>query len=224
MLTKLRIIAYPEPAARSLSAIDWKTDPSRLALSKLSEFVAYFNPESLSIQVGRRLKERPTTDGNKGTEDGGVDNTTYSFKLVIDGTGVSGPKIPSVKAEVDKFIAFSQLVSPVASEKPIPYLDLIWGDFYVQCQLQSLSINYTLFDAQGRPLRASLDCSFMEIGASALKEGDFNTEQQALLQVGESLVAKVGKDVNGMAQVIDIARKNGLDSLRGARAASTSIF
>ena len=223
MLTKLRIIAYPEPAVRKLSAFDWKNDPSRLALSKLSEFVAYFNPESLSIQVGRKIKETPTIDGNKGQEDLGA-ATTYSFKLVIDGTGVSGPKIPSVKAEVDKFIAFSQLVSPVASEKPVPYLDLIWGDFYVQCQLQSLSINYTLFDPQGRPLRANLDCSFVEIGTSAFDEGNMSTEQQALLQVGESLVAKVGKDVNGMAQVVDIARKNGLDSLRGPRAASTLIF
>jgi hypothetical protein len=225
MLTKLRIIAYAAPITAEPNQLDSGTEAGQLVKARLSEFVAYFNPESLSIQVGRKVKETSTQDGKSSSHHLGIDQTTYSFKLLIDGTGVSGPKIPSVKAEVDKFIAFSQLGAENAGVRNVPFLELVWGDFYVQCQLESVTVNYTLFDPNGRPLRASMDCSFSEYMPQAStqeKAPDLTT--QISLKAGESLLSVVGQQANGMVQVVNIARKNDLDSIRGAHTGATLLL
>jgi Contractile injection system tube protein len=223
MLTKLKIVAYAAPPGNKIRSGEEWTELGLLAQSKLSEFVAYFNPESLRIQVGRATKKTGTVNGKDAEENLGTARTTYSFNLVIDGTGVSGPKITSVKAEVDKFFAFSQIGAEKAGVRAVPFLELIWGDFYVQCQLDSVSINYTLFDPQGQPLRATLDCSFSEMDYPKAIEPT-TLEAQIGLQVGNSMLAVAAQHENGVARVVAIARKNGSDSIRGARSASTQLF
>lgn len=224
MLTKLRIISYSRPPSDKLSQFDFKKDLTTLAQTQLSEFVAYFNPESLQVQVGRNVKTGNTQNGEASQQNLGNEPTRYSFKLVIDGTGVSGPKIASVKAEVDKFVAFAQLTGPLTGENATPFLDLIWGDFYVQCQLESVSVQYTLFDPQGRPLRASLDCSFAEYMTGGDAFATDSAEGQLAVQGWTSLASIAGSKVNGMTQAVGIARKNGFDSIRGAKAGSGLLF
>src|SRR6185503_10999454 len=108
MLTKLRIISYKTLPSEKLGQFDLEKDLATLAQTQLSEFVAYFNPESLQVQVGRYGKKDTTQDGKALQQVLGSEPTWYSFKFIIDGTGVSGPKITSVKTEVDKFTAFAQ--------------------------------------------------------------------------------------------------------------------
>ena len=86
-----------------------------------------------------------------------------SFKLIIDGTGPMFVKLAekggTVASEIERFRTLAQSYNG-ATHQP-NFLLVSWGELNFNCRLQSLTINYTLFDDQGRPLNAELDCVFI---------------------------------------------------------------
>lgn len=225
MLSKLKIIAYDAPPKLQDFGKDSLGNALRLARSELTEFVAYYNPESLQVQVGSKQKSTPTTAGVPSNGPLTLERTTYTFKLVIDGTGVSGPKVTSVKAMVDKFLALGQRVPAENDSTTLPFLDVVWGDFYLQCQLQSANVSYTLFSPEGRPLRAMIDCTFVEyVPQEAQNAANASLPVQLLTQAsGETLAqfaARTGVPIN---TAVEMARKNDLDNLRTLRSTTALI-
>lgn len=125
-------------------------------------FLAMFNPENISI--------KEDVDWNQDGAKGGAGSEykfirtkarTFSVDLTLDGTGVNtnGVKIP-VTAQI---LLFRQATTAiVGSDHHPPLLIVQYGLFICKCVLLSSTVNYTMFDLAGLPIRAKITASFTE--------------------------------------------------------------
>jgi hypothetical protein len=132
-------------------------------------FEVMFNPESYSETFAVSYQKVENVNG--GLEEYRYVKTPpqeFKLKFIIDGTGVTAydsaffPVLKrsdnSVLDQVNKFLNLAWY--PVDA-KGIP-LKITWGtDFCYYCMLKDVTINYTLFDREGKPLRAELDADFI---------------------------------------------------------------
>ncbi len=131
-------------------------------------FVAQFNPESFTINNEIELGPEQPAQGDDGDEAKfkSIKPRSFSFDFLLDGTGAGGTQI-EVLAQIELFkltVGFSGKI-----HRP-RFLVLNWGTFIATCVLESFSLNYKLFRANGTPLRAVLSATFKEHKPKALKE------------------------------------------------------
>ena len=125
-------------------------------------FLAMFNPNSFSVQ------EDIVWNANCAAGNAGADMTyqktkprTFSIEFPLDGTGINtnGVKIP-VTAQVALFRATTTGVRG-ALHRP-SFLLVQYGTFISTCVLNSSTVNYTMFDFTGLPIRAKVTATFTE--------------------------------------------------------------
>ena len=133
-------------------------------------FEVMFNPESYSETFGVTYQKVENVNG--GFEEYRYVKTLppqdFKFKFIIDGTGVSDydssffPFLKRTEQSVyDQVNEFLKLAWYPRNGKAIP-LQIKWGSKLVYyCMLKDVTVNYTLFDREGNPLRAELDASFI---------------------------------------------------------------
>jgi hypothetical protein len=131
-------------------------------------FEVMFNPESYSETFAVSFKNVDRVSGGMEVYD--YDKTPpqdFKLKLIIDGTGVTDYESSAFSAfkrtsetAYDQINHFLKLAWYPVNEKAIP-LKIEWGNLSIHCYLKEVTINYTLFDREGVPLRAELDASFM---------------------------------------------------------------
>ncbi|HAS43458.1 MAG TPA: hypothetical protein DCS93_23460 [Microscillaceae bacterium] len=103
----------------------------------------------------------------------GKDNETLDFKLYFDGTGLIPPpkKVKtSTSAETESLNVVEQQIEKLkkivagydGAQHEVNYVFVKWANLKMHCRLTSMSIKYTLFDTDGRPLRAQVALSFQE--------------------------------------------------------------
>ena len=139
-----------------------------------------------------------------------------------------------VNYAVEKFLTLT--TQKLSSEHRPYYLRLKWGNVLVRpkgtlkdnkpevstqktypCQLESVDVNYTLFSREGTPLRAELDCVFIEHNQL---QDHFADEYSP--DVTHAKTLKAGDQLSEMTQEIyekanwypKVARVNKLDSVR----------
>jgi len=92
---------------------------------------------------------------------------SVSLELVFDGTGIIGNKLPGIIPQKPKHVAvqikeFKDAVGKFNSTMHSPkFVQLCWGTMIFNCRLESLDINYTLFQPDGSPLRAKANAVFI---------------------------------------------------------------
>lgn len=141
-------------------------DKGRTGIPK-KEFRVMFNPETYSLSYKNNFSEHQALGGTKGRRLDFMSSepSRFSLKLILDSTGVTGRSLESftglknVHASVEKFLELT--VATKSKEEP-SYLTLVWGTLRLECRLSEVTVNYTLFDKQGNPLRAELDTTFIE--------------------------------------------------------------
>lgn len=144
-LEKLMIYAY--------TSADYSEDP-------VDEFSVYYNPEEYSKTLNI---EYNTAQGDGTTALPGsfrrIKPNELNFKFVFDGTGASGKKI-EVHDKVEKFFEVVGYDGEIHRPR---YLKIIWGKLESKCVLTKADVNYKMFYPNGKPLRASIECTFLEI-------------------------------------------------------------
>jgi hypothetical protein len=131
-------------------------------------FAVMFNPESYSETFSSVFTTKK--DINTGIEEYIYVKSLpqdFKLKLIMDGTGVSNfhaPYLPSFKNE-DRTVyqqvnEFLRLAWYPVNGKVTP-LVVEWNKFTYYCMLKDVTINYTLFNREGLPLRAELDAIFI---------------------------------------------------------------
>ena len=111
---------------------------------------------------------------------------------ILDSKKVSDYPV-GVDNQVHKFIALT--TQKIASDNDTPpYLILRWGhilsrakvneeklehQYHYPCQLESVDVHYTLFSRHGFPLRAELDCVFIEDYSEASKDNPASHQSHA---------------------------------------------
>lgn len=132
------------------------------------EFEVMFNPESYTETFSNIYRRKE--DVNTGMEEYVYVKTMpqeFKLKIIIDGTGVTNfnsplfPVLKNMKVRVyDKVNEFLKLAW-YPEEGQVKPLLIKWGDFSYHCYLKDVTINYTLFERNGHPLRAELDAVFV---------------------------------------------------------------
>jgi nucleoid-associated protein YgaU len=151
--SNLKIIAYKDPKGGKENETD--------------TFVVDFNPNSFVVnsKVEYKKTEAKGKDGGDPQFDK-IPALEFSLEFTIDGTGFAvkaasdgGPK-DYLKQQIKKL---RDVTLNINGDIHRPnYLAVLWGTFMIECVLTSLSITYTLFDRDGVPLRAKINCGFLE--------------------------------------------------------------
>ncbi len=175
-LVKLTIYAFEDPE----QANDAETKAPE-SFEDANVFEALYNPASYSASYALKYTESKELAGSqREMRYNGYDTTTYSFDLILDGTGASVPDVgiysgkdkqKTVPQMVDKFMAVAYGFD--GNTHRGSYLQLRWGASTIaKCVLASASITYELFKPDGTPLRAKIACSFKEYSYKELKDAE----------------------------------------------------
>jgi hypothetical protein len=140
-------------------------------------FEVMFNPESYSETFSVAFQK--VENVNSGLEEYRYTKTPpqdFKLKFIIDGTGVSeySSSVFPIFKRTDKTVyeqvnLFLKMAWYPVNGKAQP-LQIQWGNFAYSCMLKEVTINYSLFDRGGNPLRAELDATFISDPAKNEKE------------------------------------------------------
>lgn len=154
-LEKLKILVYRSRSRRGFPK---------------STFEVMFNPESYSFTYENIFTEKQAINS---TGKSGIYSlskpASLKLKIILDGTGVSYMGVTDliqvargqndVYKRVQEFLDLTTLMDGKLHQPN--FLVISWGSMNFKCRLESVEVAYTLFDKSGKPLRAELDCSFV---------------------------------------------------------------
>lgn len=198
-------------------------------------FIVQFNPESYTDATEVELAPTEQAHGDVGQEAKfkAIKPKTYSFDLLMDGTGYSPAPPPagaldgvapstglSVVAQIEHFKATTGFSGNVHRPR---YLVLVWGKLVATCVLESFSIAYKLFSPEGLPIRAVMSTTFKEHKDNEQAELEKNlsspdVQHAHVVKEGEMLPTVVHKIYGTTRHYLSVARVNGLDTVRALEA------
>lgn len=218
-------------AVLKLTILPFKNVDGVLGVPAGPPFIAQFNPETYTDTVEYSYDEVKPAQGKTGSEAkfNGINPKKFSFELLLDGTGISPAPPPagtldaaapstglSVVAQLELFkltVGFDGNI-----HRP-PFLMLVWGRLIATTVLENYSIAYKLFSPAGLPIRATLTATFREHipkGMGSLLQNLASPDILHVHQVveGDRLPTIVHSIYDDAAHYIDVAKANGLDSIR----------
>ncbi|MFZ6010891.1 MAG: CIS tube protein [Bacteroidota bacterium] len=187
--------------------------------SKIGAYRALINPDKYSQRYEIKFDDEQgigtsnATLKYKRTTPPGLD-----FELIFDGTGVLSTSRTDVLSDINNF---KKVVYTYNGDIHKPnYIKLIWGKgLSFQCQLTSLSFNYTLFKTDGSPLRARATASFKEyqnpnqVAAHADDESPDMTHEHVVI-AGDTLPGLTQKMYGSSTHYLQVASYNKLENFR----------
>lgn len=217
-LAKLTIEAYKD-VARTPPAID--------------DLEVMYNPETLTITYASVLQEVQNTKVWRSAR-----SPNLNVKLVFDGTGVSffGVEqlfgLETVAERVQAFLDLCYTTQPESHEPA--FLVLKWsadvlGKEGFHCRLQSVSVQYTLFDRDGAPLRAELTAEFAEAldpakMAAKARLSSPDLTHRRVVRTGDTLPLLCREIYGSPVHHLRVAEVNGLDDPRALVPGQELIF
>jgi hypothetical protein len=160
---------------------------------------------------------------------------TVSFELVFDGTGIIGSKVPGILPGKTENVglqieSFRKIVFKFNPDMHSPnYVQLSWGTLVFNCQLETLNINYTLFQPDGTPLRAKASATFIgfespEALVRMAKKKSPDLTRVVRVKEGDTLPAMCFSIYGDSSWYIQVARKNSLTEFRDLRPDTDIVF
>lgn len=190
-------------------------------------YEAYYNPETYSVTYDL---DYCNAEGFASIDSSQrfirVPPKTYSFDLMIDGTGASGRKV-DVPVEVAKFLATTYRF--VGTSHRPPFLILSWGTMVEKCVLKSVNVSYTLFSPEGIPLRAKLTTSFESAAAKELIDAIARLSSPDLthtriVRQGDTLPLLCKEIYGDESHYLKVARVNNLVNYRNLQVGRELFF
>jgi len=141
---------------------------NRKRTGKPQQFEVMFNPESYSFSYENVYDKKQALNSTGKPAGYSISRPRQlSIKIILDATGVNnyGLSVGSettidVYRQVQTFLELTTLMDGTLHEPKS--LTVSWGSLVFKCRLNSLNVNYTLFNSSGMPLRAELDARFFE--------------------------------------------------------------
>lgn len=216
-------------------------------------FTVLFNPESYSFRYENEYQKY------QGIHTAGRDARyiltrarTLSVKLIIDDSSAtsglaSGTSSTSfirrkrnfvrtllkgqpTKKIHDKVEEFLDIAARMDGDIHAPrYLKLEWGDLIFDCRLQSVEVNYTLFNRSGTAIRAELDVVFLEdlnpekLAKLTNKNSPDLTHTRTVLS-GDTLPVMSHRIYRDSTYYIRVAQANRINHFRKLRTGATLNF
>lgn len=199
------------------------------------EYVAQVNPEKVGFKYQIELEEQqeqgtsaaqPKFSKTKPEE--------MTFQFLFDATGAvpmpdgSAPiNADGVQARIE---SFKKVVLTYNGEQHKPNnLKLIWGRILFKCVLNELNLEYTLFRADGTPLRATATAKFVgyvedELRLAEERRQSADVTHYRTIRSGETLQHHVFSIYRDAGMYLEVARVNQLVNLRRLRTGDTLVF
>ncbi len=190
-------------------------------------FKVQVNPPEYSLTTALQMNSEETPQGADGNEAKikGILPIQLSLDFNLDGTGAidvegrHGGEPSSAESLEEQLNAFRETVGFSGEVHRQRFLHLVWGRLSLTCALETYSINFKLFDAEGKPLRAVISASFVEHKDPEVqeKEKDLASPDIAhgrLVEVGDTLPNLVFGVYRDASRYLQVARANGLDTVR----------
>jgi len=233
--TNLQIVAYYKPEGNN------KNNESQ-------SFTVDFNPNTFTIanKIEFKKEEAKGKTGGDPTFDK-IPPLEFTLEFTIDGTGVAAQNLPNeqknkfnntsstqpssndyVKSRVKELrkVTGSNINGDIHRPN---YLAVLWGTFYIKCILTSINITYNLFDRGGSPLRAKINCGFLERQQPGAGERETMYESPDLTKYkvtkqGDSLPLIAKNNYNESFYYLQIAKANKLKNFRNLSPGTTLIL
>lgn len=235
-LAKITIEAYSDAGFKNAIKKSGVTSKSRLSLP--------YNPASLetSYSSSYSVKNTIKQENKKAEEDNlkydGIVPYTLAFTIILDATLPENSEL-DITETVSVLETFGYATHPDTGTPP--YLKVSWGDTVwsqgkeeLHCRMSTMNVSYTLFDSNGKPLRASVRLSFVEQRPT----GDFK-ENMAVLSLPKvnvsvpdlpalatlmALLVTTAAAANESIEYVNAAFENDLDNLHALVPGETLIF
>lgn len=186
------------------------------------KFEVMFNPDAYSTTYENSFQiHKPLHPTNPILMFQTQDCVKQNIKIVLDGTGVADTSLLGGlglgllgKSVNDRIKQFMKVCYDVRESKhACNYLLINWGIVKFEGFLQSVTINYTLFEPGGEPLRAELDATFIGRNDPVhLSSPDLTHTRE--VKAGDSLPL-LAKEIYGSSRYyLLVAEANQLDDFR----------
>lgn len=228
--TNLKIHAYDKPGgSRRQGEID--------------TFTVDFNPNSFAINTKVEYKQ-PEGKGSAGNDPTfeKIPALEFSLEFTIDGTGVAAEnfapdkrneykskKKDYVKTQVRLLRDVAGIVNLNGEIHRPNYLSVLWGTFFLDCVMTGLNVTYNLFDPEGTPLRAKVNCTFLErlrpgSGGRQSRLESPDLTKHRLVREGDILPLISKREYDDAGYYIQLARINKLKNFRNIPSGVTLIL
>lgn len=198
---------------------------------KSGEFVLPVNPEKYeqTFKIDYDVKAAPGSQGTEGRFKSSAPEE-LQLEFIFDGTntvygyGLQGKTVEQQLSE------FKNTVYKLQGEIHQPrYLKLIWKDFAFNCILREMKVSFTLFNAEGTPLRAKLNCTFLnyiETERRVREEGKSSPDLTHMRDIRswENLPLLTNQIYGSPKPYLEVALSNNLTSFRGIKSDTQLIF
>jgi nucleoid-associated protein YgaU len=200
-------------------------------------YTPMYNPTSFSVNhtVNYNQKKQPTvSDMTK--EFLSSNPRSVSMELFFDGTGASpsaskglgfNSAIKSVDLQIQAFLKLAYQISGTIHQPS--YMMLVWGTFVMTGVLKTANVTYTMFAADGRPLRAKMAITVEEhIDATllfkALKLESPDVSKSIIVKEGDTLPLLCFKEYSDSSLYIKVAEVNNLKNYRKLKQGMELLF
>lgn len=221
-LQKLKITSYTQEARKSGG----------------TPFEVMFNPDSISMRYANTFSKPQGINTSGRTAKFAFGRNDLKLDIVLDGTGVTDFGISTLlgkgtKSVADQIDEFMRLCYNMEGESHEPrFLKIQWGEGILKdydCRLQSVDIEYTLFEKSGAPLHAVLKANFIDDGDPAkrvLKERKSSPDlsHSRVVKSGDTLPL-LAKEIYGSSHYyLRVAQVNNIDDFRNLTPGQRIIF
>ncbi|MDX1671721.1 MAG: hypothetical protein R3211_05220 [Balneolaceae bacterium] len=212
-LTKLKIIPYKDAKYS-------QKDEEKI-------FKVMFNPQEYS------LKYEIENDDSQGI---GTSATEINFKkmkpqdlsldFTLDGTGASGELI-DVPDRVQDFLG--AVYEYNGDEHEPRNLRVNWGTLSFKCVLKTVSVKFTLFDSDGKPIRAKISAAFIgfvedELRVAKEDSSSPDLTHQRIVHEGDTLPLMCHRIYGDAGYYLQVAEVNNLTNFRNLETGRKLIF
>lgn len=216
-----------------------RNDPLKSDLLGANEMEVMYNPSSLATKYESSFEPKDGAPNHSTTSKWlNSRGKELTVALLFDGTNVSYYGIEllfGVRTVAEWVRGFLELCYDVHSDTHEPaYLRLMWGkgifgDDGFDCRLKSVDVNYTAFDRDGSPLRASLTAVFIEAldppkEKAKLQLSSPDLTHHRMVRSGDTLPQLCREIYGSSHHYLRVAEVNQLDDFRRLQPGTELIF
>jgi LysM repeat protein len=214
-LVKLKILGFKDPSCKGVES---------------DSIVAFINPSAYERSLTVDYTQDQTIGSNASTQSfKSMGQSDLKLTFFVDGTGVV--KLPAGFTDVDDYIKkFTDLVTKYQGEIHRPYyLLIIWGTLKFTGVCSKIDIKYSLFNPQGKALRATIDITITQSKdyKTKIQEGANSSPDLTHLRTvnsGDTLPLMAYRIYGDSSYYIEVARVNGLNSFQDIKPGDQIYF
>lgn len=219
-LQKLQIAAFSVDSDGTLSE------------QNVDEFEVALNPSGYthSYTISYNDNQAQGTTGND-QKYAGTDPDTINFDIWLDGTGAAGSTNSTSKKDVkDQLSALKDVVYKYGGVDHEPNIvRLLWGSMLFFGRLQTMKVDYKLFQPSGEPLRAKVTLvfkGFVSKEEESLRANRSSPDLTHLVEVkaGDTLPLLCNRIYKDSSYYLAVAEFNGITHFRDIRPGQKLYF